>query len=262
MAKTALIISTYNWPEALSLCFKSIKIQRVLPDEIIVADDGSTQETSELIRQFSQQISVPVKHVWQEDRGFRLARIRNLAIKNAESDYLIFIDGDIILHRDFIKDHIENRKPQQFVSGSRVLLSEEVTKTRIQNQNISFLVPFLLGKNRLNGVKSSFFSYLFSKNDTGIYNVRGCNMAFWKNDLMAINGFDERFTGWGREDSDVVYRMQKNGVKKFKLKLAAVQFHLFHKEQSRISMEKNNCILSDTIIQNRIITTHGISELP
>ncbi len=261
MAKTSLIISTFNWPKALNLCLKSVAGQKILPDEIIVADDGSGEETRKAVQYFRESISVPVKHVWQEDLGFRLARIRNLAIKSSESEYLIFIDGDVILHPDFIKDHIKNRKSGRFITGSRVLLTERETSCRIKKGTIKFAFPFYSAKNKLNGIRSTLLSKLFSKNDLGIYNVRGCNMSFHKNDLQEINGFDEQFTGWGREDSDVVFRLLKSGKVKYKLKFKAIQYHLFHNEQDRSSIDKNNRLLEETIFKKRVKAEVGLDEL-
>lgn len=261
MAKTSLIISTYNWPEALNLCLKSVAVQRVLPDEVILADDGSDEKTKKVVQQFAEIVSIPVKHVWQEDKGFRLARVRNLAIKKSEGDYLIFIDGDVILHPDFVKDHRQNQKSGRFITGSRVLLSEKETIRKLKNGLTKFVFPFYSARNKLNGIRSKLLSGLFSKTNTGIYNVRGCNMSFYKSDLLEINGFDEQFTGWGREDSDIVYRLLKSGRMKYKLKFGALQYHLFHNEQDRSSVNENNRILEETISQNRVIAKIGLAEL-
>ena len=251
MSKTALIISTYNWPEALKMCLNSVLIQSVLPDEIIIADDGSDLSTKRMISSFLAFEKVQIKHVWHEHKGFRLAKIRNKAIKNTDCDYLIFIDGDIILHPDFIKDHINKRKQNTFIAGSRVLLSENETRKRIDTGEFKFKGYNYSARNRLNGIRSRFFSFLFSKTDTGIYNVRGCNMSFWKEDLWEVNGFDEQFTGWGREDSDITLRMLNSGKVKCKLKFSAIQYHLFHNEREFNSLEINDKILREAISENR-----------
>ncbi len=251
MPKTAIIISTYNWPEALNLCLKSVYGQTVLPDEIIVADDGSDSPTKQLINRFLGSEATPIKHIWHEDRGFRLAQIRNKAIKSTDCDYLIFIDGDIILHPDFIKDHINRRRPGGFITGSRVLLSENETKKRLNSGDCKFIRLNYSAKNKLNGIRSGFLSICFSKIDSGIYNVRGCNMSFWKDDLWEVNGFDEQFSGWGREDSDITLRMLNSGKTKFRLKFSAVQYHLFHNERSRDTLDFNDKILNNAILQKR-----------
>jgi len=118
----SLIVTTYNWPEALNLSLRSVFKQTQMPDEIIVADDGSRQETRELIQTISKEFNFPIIHCWQEDIGFRLSRSRNNAIIASTSDYLIFIDGDIIIHKDFVKDHVKYSQRGTFVNGSRVLL--------------------------------------------------------------------------------------------------------------------------------------------
>lgn len=262
MIKTTLIISTYNWPEALNLCLLSIKEQRVLPDEIIIADDGSGQDTRKVIQQFSATTKIPLKHIWQEDDGFRKTRILNKSIATCTADYLIFIDGDIILHPYFISDHLKVKKAGHFVNGSRVLLSEKETNYRLQKLRSNFIFPFYNAKNKLNGIRNQYLSQLFSKNDGGIINVRGCNMAIWKSDLYQVNGFDERFTGWGREDSDIAIRLMNAGKIKLKLKFSALQYHLFHDEQDRSSVIKNTHLLDEAFIVNRTKACIGLENLP
>ncbi len=261
MIRTSLIISTYNWPEALIICLKSVATQNILPDEIIVADDGSGEETKKIIDQYIEISKVTVKHVWQEDNGFRLARIRNLAIKSSAGDYLIFIDGDIILHPNFIKDHLNTLTINKFVSGSRVLLSKKESESRLGTERTKFFFPFYDAKNKLNGLRNAYLSKLFSKSNSGIYNLRGCNMAFWKKDIYEVNGFDERFTGWGREDSDIAFRLMQAGKTKFKLKFSAIQYHLFHNEKDRSLFGRNNKVLNETISDKSIKAKIGLNEI-
>src|SRR6478736_5160416 len=104
--KTALLISTYNWPEALNLVLKSILNQTKFPDEILIADDGSDNKTKELIDNFSTANNIVLHHVWQEDKGFRKSKILNKAIAKTTADYIVQIDGDCVIHKDFISDHI------------------------------------------------------------------------------------------------------------------------------------------------------------
>jgi glycosyltransferase involved in cell wall biosynthesis len=259
--KIALIVSTYNWPAALDLCFKSVLKQYLKPDEIIIADDGSTADTKSLIDSFCKQTEIPIKHIWQEDNGFRLSRIRNLAIKNTTCEYLVFIDGDIILHPKFLKSHKKFSKQNQLIVGSRVLLSNSKTQKAFKNNSIK-ITPFSLGiKNRINAIHCDLLAQLFSKMNPSYLNVRGCNMSFWKRDLLEVNGFDEQFEGWGREDSDIVLRMLNAGKKKLKLKFGAIQYHLFHKIFSRQTLQKNEKILHRTFIEKRVKAVKGFSEI-
>ena len=123
----SLIITTYNWPEALNVVLKSALKQRRLPDEVIVADDGSGIATAECIEEIGETTSVPIHHVWQEDKGFRAASARNKAIRASKCDYLVLIDGDMLLHEKFIEDHLACAQKDTFMQGSRVLLTEEKT---------------------------------------------------------------------------------------------------------------------------------------
>ena len=126
--KITLIISTYNWQEALFLVIESIRRQTIPPDEIVIADDGSNDKTKNLIAYFNKEFVMNIIHSWQKDKGFRAARSRNKAILKSSGTYIVLIDGDIIMHPNFIKGHIINAEPGHFIQGSRALLSEKETK--------------------------------------------------------------------------------------------------------------------------------------
>ena len=124
----SLIITTYNWPRALYLCLDSVMQQTVMPSEILVADDGSGISTRDVVRHFQNISPVPVHHIWHEDRGFRVAAIRNKAIAASSGDYVIHVDGDLILQRNFIQDHILFAREGCYVSGSRGIITEMLTQ--------------------------------------------------------------------------------------------------------------------------------------
>ena len=115
--RTALVVSTYERPDALAAVLDSITRQRAAPDEIVIADDGSGAATRELIADFCAHSAVPARAVSQPHEGFRLTRLRNLAIAAATADYLIFIDGDMLLHEGFIADHRRHAAPGWFTQG-------------------------------------------------------------------------------------------------------------------------------------------------
>lgn len=245
----SIIIATYNWPKALSLVLDSIKNQTILPNEIIIADDGSTAETKQLIDDFKQQNNIILNHIWHKDDGFRLAEIRNKAIAATSSDYIIQIDGDVILHPKFIANHIKFAKKNTFISGSRVLLSDDTSQLAIENNKIFFSAFSKKIKNRFNALYIPFLN-LFTNSKISpieklIFTVRGCNMSFWRKDLLDINGYDEQFKSWGREDSELALRLLNKGISLKKIKFAAIQFHLYHKEQDRSAIESNNLILKN-----------------
>ena len=257
----SLIISTYNWPGALNLCLQSVLHQSVLPNEIIIADDGSKEETRELINSFKEICKIPLIHVWHEDKGFRKTMIMNEAFTKVSYPYIVQIDGDIILHKDFIKDHIRFAQSKSFVSGSRVIIDEKLTKKLIQKKQWKFSI-FTNGlRNRLNGIRIPFLSKFqehYRQND--IIYVRGCNMAFWKEDLLRVNGYDEEITGWGREDNELAARLINTGICKRVIKFSAIAFHLHHNLRSRDSVDQNDVILNKTLSEKRIRCKQGIDS--
>ena len=247
---TSLIISTYNRSDALELCVKSVLRQSLLPDEIIIADDGSKEDTRELIHQLAASSEVPIIHVWHEDLGFRLASIRNKAIAKASKEYIIQIDGDIVLHKDFVKDHARFAQKGSFVTGSRVLIREGLTKKMLAEKNCIISIHDKGTKNTINGVHLPWLSPLLQHyRQWDISYSRGCNMAFWKEDLLKVNGYNEAITGWGSEDHELVCRLINNGVRKRTIKFAGIVFHLHHELHGTDNLNNNRSILNETKVR-------------
>lgn len=232
--RTSLVISTYNNPKYLELCLKSALNQTVEPDEIVIADDGSTSETADLIKKFAENTSVKIVHVWHEDDGFRLSQIRNKAFARCSGDYIIQSDGDIIFEKHFVQDHIELAEKGFFVCGSRVYLMPEGTREMFDKQSINPKFRYMQRSHILNSLRikplQKFFALRYGKR---INKLRGCNMAFWKSDVIKVNGYNEDLTSWGHEDGEFAFRLHFAGVKKKFLKNGGVCFHLYHKEASR-----------------------------
>ena len=257
--KLTLIITTYNWPESLALVLKSVRNQTIRPDEVIIADDGSNEETKNLIINFNKSSDISIIHSWQEDIGFRAARSRNKAILKSSGDYIVLIDGDMILHSNFIQDHIESSKYGYFVQGSRALLSEKQTKRNLIQKKIkfSFLSPGLM--NRKNAIHSRFLSKVFLNKKHYISGIRSCNMAFYLKDCLNVNGFNNDFEGWGREDSEFIVRLINSGISRKNIRFSAVQFHLWHNENSRVHIGQNNSILENAIKNSSQWCENGIN---
>ena len=243
----SLIVTTYNRPDALFLVLKSIERQSTLPEEIIIADDGSNNDTKELIQNFQMLSSLQIIHSWHKDVGFRVAKSRNKAIAKTTGNYIILIDGDMILHPEFINDHINNSQSGYFVQGSRVLLTQDKTKQTLDQQKISF--SFLSNglQNRKNAIHSNSLSRLFSKKKNTLRGIKSCNLAFFKQDCITVNGFNNEFEGWGREDSEFIMRLFNSGINRKNVRFNAIQFHLWHNENIRDSLEKNEALLQNTI---------------
>lgn len=253
----SLIVATYNAPRQLELCLRSVHRQRVLPTEVIIADDGSKKETKELIEQLKPMFSVPLIHVWHEDKGFRLAAIRNRAIAMATCDYVIQIDGDVILNRHFVEDHIRFSAPNTVVLGSRSKLSEEKTRKILESTGDFEPCFFTKGLERRD---SAFRCPVISPLFFHSRHILGCNMGFWRKDLLAVNGYDENFEGWGHEERDLVLRLNKTGIKKRKLKYAAIQYHLWHPEQTRDNLSHNEAIIAERKKSKTSWVSNGISK--
>lgn len=258
--KTSLIITTYNRKDALEAVLLSILQVSELPDEVIIADDGSRSDTKEVVEAFVARFPVPLKHCWQEDLGFRLAAIRNKAIAMSSNPYLIMIDGDMVLSKNFISDHKRNAWRGRFIQASRVLLNEDTTKEILATKKIqlSFFSPGI--SNRKNTIHSKMLSRLFSYYNKNKFRVRGANMSFWKDDIISVNGFNEDFVGWGREDSEFVVRMQNANIRKFHLKFAGFAYHLFHQENSRDLLAQNDKILHDAVTARRVRCLNGLDK--
>ncbi|MFT3909838.1 MAG: glycosyltransferase family 2 protein [Ferruginibacter sp.] len=264
MVSSSLLISTYNWPMALELCLKSACDQSVAPDEIVICDDGSTADTGLIIKKYQAISRVPIVHVWQEDEGFKLGQIRNKGIAKAKGDYIIQIDGDLILHKHFIKDHLRFCKNSFFTTGSRVLLSPETTETLIENNSTDIKKYSKNDRNFFNGLHipllHNFLSQLYKTKGRHKYYVKGCNMAFWKNDLVQINGYNEDFTGWGKEDSEIAIRLINAGIKKQFLKFGGITYHLYHKEASREMEQKNFRMMQQAVDKKIMRTMKGVDQ--
>lgn len=260
----ALLISTYNWPEALRLVLESVKRQTRLPDETVVADDGSGEATRALIEEFRKSFPCPLIHVWQEDEGYRLAAIRNRAIATSRCDYIVQIDGDCILPPRFIEDHLAAARPGWFTCGSRTLLTESRTREILSGGNAR-LSPLSRGvRNRVNALRIPPLTLFLRERYRAHkpYIAKGCNMGFWKKDLLAVNGYNEDISGWGREDSELEVRLMKYGVRRQSLKFAGAQYHLFHKELDRSRDAKNIEILNRARASPEFRTPNGIVKTP
>ena len=258
----ALIITTYNRVDALELVLKSVLKQSIMPDQVVIADDGSGDDTRHLIDRYKKEFSVPLIHCWHEDDGFRAAQIRNRAIAASQGEYIIIIDGDIVLHKHFIKDHIAKARKGCFIQGSRVLILEEATATALRKMEleVSFFSKGI--SNRKNAIHSSILSGLLTTcSDNKIKGSKSCNMSFWREDILKVNGFNEDFVGWGREDSELVVRLYKLGLTRIKLSFLALCYHLEHPVNIRDeSLSKNNVLLQNTILEDRIACKKGIDQ--
>lgn len=231
MLKTTLLVSAYNQVDVLPLYLMSLQRQSRLPDELVVADDGSSDHTKELIEEWSKKLPFPVKHIWHPDEGFRLAAIRNKAILASSGDYIIQTDGDLILHPHFIKDHIRLSLPGKFLRGFRCLLSEDYTrKIKMELSPPSPNDCFAHSFKKKYGYHFPWLSLLLRYLPE--HHVLGCNMSFFKQDLESVNGYNEALEGWGKEDDEIALRLRNAGIHAGRIMFSGIVYHLFHPENS------------------------------
>lgn len=258
--KTALLLSTYNWPEALNSVLKSLAAQTVLPSEVIIADDGSGKSTREVISQFQKKLAIPVKHIWQEDKGFRKSAILNKALAQSSADYIIQIDGDCIMHKDFIRDHLARAESGVFLFGSRVNIKPEVVKKVLNLDKVEF-TPFSSSiKNKTRNIRIPVFQEFYKPKSDFSGKTRGCNLSYWREDFLAVNGYDEAMEGWGREDSEFVIRLLNKKIKGKRLRYGGIVYHIYHPEKSKEFVKANSEIQQRTIKENKQWCQNGVAK--
>ncbi len=260
MMKPSLLISTYNWPEALELVLMSVENQSVGPRELLIADDGSSEKTKQLIDAFAKKSQIPIKHFWHEDKGFRKSKILNKAVAGSTSDYIIQTDGDCIMHKDFVKDHLQMREHNTYLYGSRVNIKEDLLPELFAKGKIEFGF-FGKGINkRTRNLRIPLLAGLYGKKQEISSKLRGCNISFWKADFIAVNGYNEEFEGWGREDSELVIRMMNNGVEGRRLRYRGIVYHIWHKVKDQSRFEQNDSLQEKTMAQGSKWCAKGIDQ--
>ncbi len=246
--RIAVIVTTYNRPDALAAVLEGYLAQTDSDFEVLVADDGSRDDTAQVIREYQARASIPIVHIWQEDKGFRAAMARNRALAATRADYVIFTDGDCVPPADFVAQQRKLSEPGWFLSGNRLLLSQEFTAAALRDGlpihrwglgewlsarlkgHITRLLPLL----RLPDVK--WLRKLAPRRWEG---AKTCNLSAYRSDLLRVNGLDESYTGWGLEDSDLVIRLIRAGVYNKSARFSAPVLHLWHRENDRSQLAEN-----------------------
>ena len=258
--KIALLLSTYNWPEALEMVLLSILKQSCMPDEILIADDGSDDRTKAIINTYKHKIEVPVNHVWHEDKGFRKSAILNKSVAISKSDYIIQVDGDCLLHSKFIEDHKNNMEKGLYLFGTRVRIKKQYVKevTSEKKLNYNFFSQGVTKRPR--SIRLPFLSSFFKKHNSISPKFRGCNTSYWKEDFILVNGYNEDIEGWGREDSELMIRLHNNEIKAKRLKFCGIVYHLDHHENSKDNFKHNHTIQQKSINEKLLFCENGIDK--
>ncbi len=273
--KASVIVNTYNKPNVLNLVLLGLKRQTTLNFEVLIADDGSTKDTAELIANHQKDAPFPMHHIWHEDLGNRRARILNRSIEQANTDYIILLDGDCIPHFHLVQSHLHSKKSGYYLYGKRVLLGQKFTENlkeedvinghldRLSLEKMSFALKGEI-KRFYNGIfiKSPILikccQWFSQKNrDRG----RGFNLSMAHKDLLEINGFNEDLKGWGRDDDDLLLRLEMKGLKGISLRFQAIVYHLYHPLLSREHLAFNDRIIQETIRSGIYYCRNGIVKV-
>lgn len=267
--KISFIVLTYNRTDALLAVLRSLARQCQADHEVLVADDGSSAEQVRLLRQNCPEFKCPVRHVWHPDSGFTASRARNLGAYHAKGDYLVFLDGDCVPGSTFVKAHTELAEKNCCVNGSRVLLSERLTQ-RVVNQEIELLDQSFVFwiRSRLKGDSNKVLhlmgwpSSLYRLQPKFRWKgIRSCNIAVWRQDFFAVNGFDETFEGWGHEDADLVLRLSHFGVTRKNGFWGTEVYHLWHRAQQRGRASTNEQKVFDRMKTLQVSAEKGLAQI-
>ena len=265
----SVIVTTYNREDALEAVLRSLGHQTDRVFEVVVADDGSTAATAAVIDAWKGKVGRCLYHVWHEDRGFRAAEIRNRAILTSRGAYCIFLDGDCIVRPDFVGTHRRLAEPGCFVTGNRILLSRELT-ARVLREGLTpeswsfgrWLAQRVRGRvNRLSALLHLPLGPLRQLRRHAWRGARSCNLAVWRADLDRVDGFDADYSGWGKEDSDIIARLLHAGVCRKDGVFATGVLHMWHPEADRTRLTENERKLSDSLAGDRIRALRGLSAL-
>lgn len=257
----SLIITTFNSTGPLRKVLESILHQSRSPDEVVIADDGSDGETARVVRDFAGRAPFRVRHEWQENKGFRAAMVRNLAIRHSTGSYIILLDGDCVVSRHFVADHLRQAEKGHFIQGKRILVSRDaVDKFDYQAANSApaLLRMALTGEifNIHHLIRLPLFPAFRNRKLKGI---KSCNMSFYRTDIEAVNGFNEDFVGWGNEDSDLVCRFFNYGLMKKVHPFMAVCFHLWHPTNKSVNVA-NQRLLNGTMASGEYYCRNGLRK--
>jgi len=268
--KISLIITTYNRPKALIYVLRALTAQTVKNFEVIIADDGSTQETTEMIENFRSHAPFSIQHSWQADEGFRAARARNQAILKADGDYLIFLDGDCLPFPDFIARHNQLAESGYFVAGNRILLSQPFTTQLLEKstqkdiwqwQTIDWISAYFHRHiNRLLPLLRLPDNFLRKYNQSW-QGAKTCNLGVWHENILKINGFNESFQGWGHEDAELVVRLLKSDVKRKEGRFSVPVLHLWHPDNDRSQESANRQRLEKMLANTDTVTKSGLRKI-
>ena len=256
----ALIINTYDQPDYLRRVLCAISGQTAPPAEVLLADDGSDERTAQVFREWAAANSGRSEHVWQEHEGFRRARVLNETVARARAEYVVFLDGDTVPHPRFVADHQALARSKRFVQGHRALINHSASRTFGKGDFRKERWEALF-EGDVQGLKNVYrWPVPLRRVRRDLRGVRGCNLGIWREHLAKVNGYNEEFTGWGREDSELAVRLINNGVLRMDVRGWALCYHLWHTPMDRSKVPANDQLLAAAVAEGRQTCHVGLSQ--
>lgn len=260
MPQLSLIIAVYKNIDALDLILRGLEHQSFRDFEVIIAEDNEGDAMSDFIKKAQNQYFFTIKHISQPDNGFQKDKALNKSVAASEADYLVFIDGDCVPHKHFLKEHFNSKKEGFALFGRRVMLSEVLTKELYLNKDLSGINIFNLFKSQSKRLDCAFYLPFLPNSIQITTGIWGCNWSIHKKHIIAVNGFDEDFVlpGYG-EDTDIEWRLFKAGIKLKKIKNRAIQYHLHHKENYADTLTNEKIMLKKQA-EGKFFCENGLSK--
>ena len=269
MISIAVIVTTYNRPDALAAVLEGFLKQRDSNFELLIADDGSSPDTAALLAQYKIRAPFPIKHVWQEDEGFRAAAIRNRAIAATTADYIVMIDGDCVPPLNFVASQRALAEPGWFLAGNRLMLTQAFTQ-QVLHQKIPIhlwrIVDWLSAYRQgyierwMPLLRLMHLGVLRKLTPARWKGAKTCNLSVYRKDLLRVNGLDESYHGWGLEDSDLVIRLIRAGVRHKSGRFSGALLHLWHPENNRSNLVQNQKRLDAVLSASHIRAVRGLDQ--
>ena len=265
----AVVVTTYNRPDALAAVLEGFLAQSDCNFVLLIADDGSKPDTAELVQQYQARAPFAIKHVWQEDDGFRAAAIRNRAIAATTADYIVLIDGDCVPPLDFVASQRALAEPGWFLAGNRLMLTQAFTQKVLQEklpiQRWTFgewISAFKRGdiERWLPLIRLMHLGPLRKLTPQRWKGAKTCNLSAYRADLLKVNGLDESYTGWGLEDSDLVIRLLRAGIRHKSARFSVPVLHLWHRENDRSDLKQNQQRLDAALTATHIRAARGVDQ--
>jgi GT2 family glycosyltransferase len=260
VSRCCLVVTTHARPDALACVLEAVAAQSAPPDELVIAEDGTNRETAQVVGRHAAAAPYPVRHVRQPHQGFRAGRIRNAAVACTDCEYVVLLDGDMVVHPQFLADHRALARPGCWSQGVRIRLDADATR-RLIDRSGRLPRPWSRGlglARRAYALRWPGLARPLRSPANAVVAVKACNQGFWRRDLVDVNGFDESMDGWGSEDKELCARLGNAGVRRQTLLFAAVAWHLDHPPASRERAAENRARWHDTVRTGRTRCEAGI----